>query len=375
MHWKYIVVLLIAVVMGLFLHGGTKPVPAAGLVSDPEIEGGPSPRAASPRGDAPGRPGRPICSGALEWKVDRGHWVRPAGDEAAVTVKPGERVFLRVPPQWKGSIRWYRVIPDIGRMYGNAVFPWEPGAYKWKGIEKIRYYRKEMTGCRNMREIEPLAETSARGSLPDEGLDYWRSDMGSFWFQAESIDESGAAVSTPGPDSLEKYGLSGKVTRVSVMGADGYLGYLTTFFNVPGVFGSVTFQSENYIGVDCADVLVAAMTKLRGKPGKRNHNVAGLVGMLPVKAKSRIRQGVPDSRLRWGRELKPGMFLAVRFEGARQFQHIGALWRDSDSDGLLGPADTVIHAGPMPLQISTLEEGFFDGEVVFLDHASYGGDL
>ena len=43
--------------------------------------------------------------------------------------------------------------------------------------------------------------------------------------------------------------MSPKVFRVSVRDGEGYVGWLASYFNVPGLFGSVIHQSANYIGV------------------------------------------------------------------------------------------------------------------------------
>ena len=106
--------------------------------------------------------------------------------------------------------------------------------------------------------------------------------------------------------------------RVSVRENDDYTGYLSAYFNVPGLFGSVVYQSKNFIGVDCADVLVAAAHQWKGKRIKKNYNVAMLVNKLPKVKKVAIDNGRPARKLKWGVDFKRGDLMAVRYAGARK---------------------------------------------------------
>jgi hypothetical protein len=188
---------------------------------------------------------------------------------------------------------------------------------------------------------------------------------GSFWFQVE-VENRGRFTRSYGIEDNDKRGLNPKVFRVSRRDGKGYVGFLTTFFNVPGLFGSIPYQSHNYIGVDCADVLVAAYGKWKRVRFKKDQCVAGLVTGLPKVVKFKIRDGNPKPRIRWGKRIRPGYLIAVRYPGARSYQHIGALAKDANKNGLLDGADLVLHAGPYPLRYSSLKEGKFDGHVVIL---------
>ena len=81
---------------------------------------------------------------------------------------------------------------------------------------------------------------------------------------------------------------------------------------------------------------------------------------------SRNQCGVPAGTIRWGSDVKPGDFIAVRYANARQYQHIGALGADLNKDGALDAGDLVIHAGPAALQVSPLNGGNFDGHVTII---------
>jgi hypothetical protein len=135
---------------------------------------------------------------------------------------------------------------------------------------------------------------------------------------------------------------------------------------------------------------MAAYGKWKQKQIEKNYNVAMLVNQFPKVAEFEFLEGRADKELRWGKELRQGKesrwrkelkrekeirwgrnvrsgdFIAVRYRGSRQYQHIGALFADANKNGVLDGGDIVIHAGPAPLHFSYLREGNFDGHVVTL---------
>lgn len=311
----------------------------------------------------------------IQSQIDKGPWVK----RTAIYPLKGQTVTLRVTESLGGNIRWYQIFPDISKIYKNANHPWEENAYQWVGFGKIDYHKEPLTRFKDKWEIRPLARTSDPGAgysrfwnrylswflSPDEEDGYYHKDMGSFWFQAE-VERNGKTERTPGIEDSDNRGLSPKVFRVSVRDGKGYIGYLTSFFNVPGVFGSVPYQSNNYIGADCADMLIAAYGKWKGKCITKNYNVAMLVNKFPMVDEFELSQGNPDKEVKWKTGIRPGDFIAVRYAPGRQYQHIGALYKDANSNGILDARDIVLHAGPFPLDYSYLEEGPFDGHVVIL---------
>lgn len=296
--------------------------------------------------------------------ITGGRW----GSDAAICPLKGQTVALKVEAVPGGSIRWYRIVPDISKNYNNANWPWEANAYRWVGFARIDYHRKELTQFRGKWRISPLP---AAGSSSQSAADaitnsrYYRNDMGSFWFQAE-VASDGKIHRSPGIEDSDNRGISPKVFRMSVRNGEGYIGYLTSFFNVPGLFGSVNYQSSNYIGVDCADVLMAALAAWKKKPMQKNYNVAMLVTGLTRVAEFDLSYGNTAKKLRWGSDVRPGDFIAVRYPSGKQYAHIGVLYSDANKNGLLDAADIIIHAGPAPLHLSRLKEGNFDGHVVIL---------
>jgi len=301
-------------------------------------------------------------------RIDNGNWK----SVNAIDPLKGQEITLKareVPGAT--TIRWYQIFPDLSQFYQNANHFKSKNPYKWRGFDKIGYERQEIGQFRDQWEIQPFEDSS---SLPENPWAkdvvvslLYKKDVGSFWFQVEIETTDGKILRSPGIEDSNKKGLSPKVFRVSIREKDGYLGELTSFFNVPALFGSVTYQSDNYIGADCADVLVSAYAKWKNRRVRRNYNVAMLVKKLPKRAKLKLRDGgVPTKTLRWGKDVRPGDFLAVRYDGERQYQHIAALSDDVNNNGMLDAGDRVLHAGLLPLSYSYLEEGYFDGDVVIL---------
>ncbi len=287
-------------------------------------------------------------------------WIdgKPKGG-AAVYPLSGQEIELAVDSIHGGFIRWYQIVPDCATWYKNANHPWEENPYKWVGFAKIDYDRRELIGHAGSWRIAPRFSDNAVAS------ECYHTDKGSFWIQAEVIVGEDT-LRSPGLDSRDHRGISPEVFRVSLRADTGYIGYLTSFFNVPGLFGSIPYQSWNYIGADCADILTAARAHWKGRELKKDYNVAMLVTSLESRTEFHVKKGKPSLDIVWNRDVSVGDFIAVRYKGSRQYQHIGALYKDVNEDSLLNPSDAILHAGPFSLKIGYLREGSFDGEVVIL---------
>ncbi len=258
-------------------------------------------------------------------------------------------------------------------MYKNANHPWEADPYQWVGLAKIRYDRQELERLRGRWEFE-LFQAGRRGAEGDWAArydsrsvpsTYYHPDVGSFWFSAEAKRSDGTVLRSPGADESDAHGLSVRVQRVSVRDGPGFLGYVTSFFNVPGLFGSIPRQSNNYIGADCADLLVSAFGKWTAREPERNFNVDALVASHRRVAELDLADGKSGADVRWGPDVSPGDLVAVRYRGSGRYQHVGTLVKD-DGNGLVDGGDTVLHAGPMPLAYATLGSGPFDGHLTIL---------
>lgn len=311
---------------------------------------------------------------AIAARIENGPWQK----ETSIYPLKGQKVTLKVKQTSGGMPRWYQIVPDISKIYKNANLPSDPNPYKWIGLAKIDYSRRELTRFRGQWEVQPFpAEDSNPASGNHTALSFllatlsphchYHRHVGSFWFQVE-VEKDGNVERSSGIEDCDKKGLSPKVFRVSVRDGDGFIGYLNTFFNVPGLFGSIPYQSNNYIGADCCKALLAAYGVWGGKKITKEYSVAMLVDRVPKVAEFNISGGKPDREIRWGKDIHPGNFIAVKYDGAKTYQHIGALHSDADNDGVLSKGDLVLHAGPLPLHYSAISEGCFDGHVVILDH-------
>lgn len=276
-----------------------------------------------------------------------------------VQVLAGEGLRLRVVGPVVGTVRWWQIVPETGRYYKNANHPWEPRPYEWVGFGQIEYKTVEIESWRGLREVEVKPEECFAGASHSP---YYHPVTGSFWLQVEDEHDQ----RSPGLEQATERGLSPAVFRITVQRDDGYLGCLTGFFNVPGLFGCTPYQSFHYIGVDCADVLVAANRRWRGLSVGEDTNVTGVVDAWAKVASLQIVAGVPKKVLSWTRDVCPGDAIAVRYTPGKAFQHIGALYEDANHNGLFDTADAIIHCGPQALHLSRLRDGGFDGEIVIL---------
>ncbi|MBU6302658.1 MAG: hypothetical protein KGS60_13980 [Verrucomicrobia bacterium] len=303
-------------------------------------------------------PVEPLPSLAIEAGVGEAPFRR-----GPVTAAQGTPVRLRVRgPAGEGGVRWYQIVPETARYYKNANHPWEPEAYAWVGFGKIDYRMVEIAGWRGKSEVQVDPAADFRGASVSP---YYHPDLGSFWLQVR-VEGAGKTLRSAGLEENGERNLSPAVFRLSVQTDWSYLGYLTGFFNVPGLFGSVPGQSYHYIGVDCADVLVAAHRRWKGKGEGGDVNVSMLVNEWERVAEFPVVAGVPKRALRWGVDVHPGDAIAVRYTPGKAFQHIGALSEDGNRNGWLDAADEIIHAGPQALAPTCLREGGFDGDVVIL---------
>jgi len=279
----------------------------------------------------------------------------------SVYVDEGKTIRLKFDVNNFKSIKWYQIIPDVGTMYKNANFPWDPNPYKWIGYGKIEYKSVELEQFENQKIIT-ITPDLLEANRPN-GYTFYRSNLGSFWFKAVATLKNGKVIKSP--DAITSRGLSPKVFRVSYREDRGYVGMLTTFFNVPALFGSAPYQSKNYIGVDCADSLIA-VSAIINKRKVPDINVAMMVNRLPHQASFEIDKGKPNKTLRWNKDFRRGDFLAVKHYGGSRFSHIGLLYRDANRNGVLDREDLILHTGPLPLDITPLSNGAFDGYLKIL---------
>ena len=246
-------------------------------------------------------------------------------------------------------------------VYSNAVI-FGPHHGRWLGYDQLEYFATPVAGANGL-QLTVQDATPTEAPVPPRGV----ADKGLGTMRLAATVQQGTAIyGTPGEDDAPKGQIDDQVFRYSFRSGDGFIGWLTSFFNVPYLFGSagegVHNQAERYIGADCADVLVAALRRA-GLRRLQYTNVGGLIDAIgrsagptlvrPCPPASPSCPSVSDPPLHYGVEVRPGDILAVDYVGAgelpRAWDHIVVLVEDRGPggvpDGILGPDDLVVDSG------------------------------
>ena len=284
------------------------------------------------------------------------------------------------------AVAWRRIEPRMKhvhtkapngdvRVYANAVV-FGPHHGKWLGYDRMEYVEHAIVPRPDSADGEAdgvgalrLVVTDARPteSVAPRPADH--QDLGTMRLAASIRLGQEAPLSTPRLDDVPNGIISDRVFRYSFRKGDGFLGWLTAFYNVPYLFGSagegVHNQTERFVGADCADILVGALRRA-GKPTLRYTNVSGVIDALGRVAGPTLVDQCAGSApalsqcehasippLRMGHQVLPGDILAVEYMGAdnlpRAWDHIVVLVEDRGPngvpDGILGPHDIVADSG------------------------------
>jgi hypothetical protein len=269
-------------------------------------------------------------------------------------VRIGGRERVLAGAEWKAcdaDIRWRRIEPQMEHVdtpppnkditvYANAVV-FGPSHGTWIGYDKLEYFDTDLDAegaTLTVHDARPSDDDLADKRLPEQrGLGVMRVQ---------------ATVN----------GVATAPLRYTYRNGNDFLGWLSSFYNVPYLFGSagkgVKNQAEQYIGADCADILVAALRRA-GWRKLEYSSVADLVDALhpvgkPVVVKP-CQGGVCEATAaRYGRDVRPGDMLALDYIGAesdlpREWDHIVVVVEDRGPggvpDGRLGPEDLVMDSG------------------------------
>jgi hypothetical protein len=193
-------------------------------------------------------------------------------------------------------------------------------------------------------------------ALVDARLGEYR-DLGTMRLAATVTGPDAVARATPDADDAPRGEIAAEVFRYSVRSGDGLFGWLTSYFNVPYVFGSAGVgarsQAERRVGADCADLIVAGLRRA-GRRDLAYSSVGGLVrslervtGPLEVRARGDALDGAAYAP-------RPGDILALDYIDVaalpRAWHHIVVLAVDrgpggGPADGRLGPDDLVADIG------------------------------
>lgn len=278
------------------------------------------------------------------------------------------------------EIRWLEVEPrqlhsehpppnDGNPHFSNSVL-FGPNHGEWLGFDILEYDTVPLrsdVGALDRRDRFELRSAHPNGGHPDRG------GAGSNWYAAEVRLPDGSVVRSPDGGSTDSRGLLRPVLRVSYRASDDYLGWLSTYFNVPNLFGSggvgENHQTDRYVGADCADVLVGAL-RASGRDVEYT-SVAG-IGRLarPVTETVLLHEDgrITDTeglavRVLWGSEVQPGDLIAIDYSTIpaevlpREWDHIGALVRDggpAGPNGVFDAFDIMRHIGGLGLEDEAL---------------------
>ena len=296
------------------------------------------------------------------------------GDVTQATIDGGPPRAVAPLPE-ATQVVWYQVIqrlhhedlpsPNPGNpTFSNTVL-YGPDHGSWLGFDRLEYETRKWMGPGGEVVRGP---TTSLFVAPPSPIGIPHGGAGTSWFAAQlhlsgSGETPGQAVRTPDGEDVGNLGLSDQVLRVSYRTGDDYLGWLSSYFNVPNVFGSAGptdagHQTERYLGADCADVLVGALRAA----GHRELAYTSISGLHQLAEPSSDVFFMGDDGLvyntegpvflRWGEDVHPGDLLAINYEDdadgslPRNWDHIGALVEDRGADGpdgLLNGHDVLRH--------------------------------
>jgi len=264
----------------------------------------------------------------------------------------------------RARVQWYRVEPfqhhkrlkppNKGNpAYSNSVlFGRRHG--KWLGFDTLEYHEAILPGKRGATLVVSKATPTHRKVNVHGGLGTMRYKVVVRW--------SGGSAASPGANDNRRGGISRRVLRVSWREADDFVGYLTSYFNVPNVFGSAgpgrRHQTELFQGADCADVIVGGARRAGAKLAYTH--AAGLQKYARRVTRKLLltRRGLTYAdgprkgrrvRLRFGRDVRRGDIMLIDYVGwkgsPRSWDHVGVVARDKGRKGWFDPKDPVIHMG------------------------------
>ncbi len=248
----------------------------------------------------------------------------------------------------------HKPYPNKGNpAYSNSVlFGKRHG--RWLGFDKLEYHETAIFGAGASKLVVKRATPTHKKVNVHGGL-------GTMRYRVQVTWKKGRA-SSPGATSTERGGISPRVLRVSWRAADDLVGWLTSYYNVPNVFGSAgaggRHQTERYQGADCADIITGAARRAGAKLPYTH--AAGLLRyarkvtpkLLLTKSGLVYAEGRRKGQrahLRFGKQLRRGDLMLIDYVGwngtGRGWDHVGVLSADRGKKGWLDPADRHIHMG------------------------------
>ncbi len=206
------------------------------------------------------------------------------------------------PLSCKPRIRWFKVEPTHNNY--SYVKRSNPIAYAETALGQ---------GWRVLADVHP--------SHLDDQFKKVKSGVGVMRFKA-TMALGDHQLSTPGKGALHRGGVSKKLVRVTHRPHTGKISdYAFELFNTPYIWGSMGFQVEGQIGVDCADLMVYSL--------RRSGRKLGYTWSKGLVADRRRFARVKDGKVKVGDILYHG-------------RHVGML-HEENGNGVLDNNDKVVH--------------------------------
>lgn len=267
------------------------------------------------------------------------------------------------------AVRWSTVEPHAWREegeqapngvtaeYHSNVCLDRDGFGKWAGYDRLTYFETALGDF----ATGPAARGRAATIVISDATAPPHGGLGTVRYKVEARLPDGRELSTPGAEATDRMGLLGTVHRVSIRRDDTFLGWLSSFFFVPEVFGSSGsgrgHQTDRYVGADCADVLTGAL-RAAGHKVQHTHVAAlGKLGTTVAGPANLDADGVADAPLTG---IEAGDIVRIDYGGAlsghtpRAWDHVAAVWEDRSDpegehqggpDGQLDGFDLIVHMG------------------------------
>lgn len=264
------------------------------------------------------------------------------------------------------ALRWSRIEPQPHHVstpppnrknpaYSNARL-FGPHHGRWIGYDRIEYAESPIAGAKQSRlELARVAPSHPRVDV--------HGGLGTMRYRVR-VRIGDVEISSPGAPPTVVRGISPRVMRVSFRSGDGFVGFLTSFYNVPNVFGSGggtgrSHQTELYQGADCADVLIGAARRA-GAP-LRYTSVLGLeryaapiTPLLLLSDKGVFyvddqRKPERSAGLSFAQDVAVGDLMLIDYVGfdgsPRSWDHVAVISGDAGRRGWFDPEDLVMHMG------------------------------
>lgn len=277
------------------------------------------------------------------------------------------------------KVTWFKIEPVMYHIDGKSPNPGMPSYSNsklygknhgaWLGFDPIQYISTEIP-----REcgftLKPNAHPTDRALDTNDGL-------GTMRYQVK-IQFGNQNVASPGAQDTNYLGIKPSVHRISFRLDDSFIGYLTSFFNVPEVFGSDGPSSENhqtelFTGTDCADILVGTARLMESNiaytyvDGLKEYTYTKSEHLLfDVDGNITSAETGQSTIVRFGEDIQVGDILPMKWLGlksGRSYEHVGVVVADlSDPNGMykgkpngvLDAFDLIGHLGHYQLKIEPI---------------------